>query len=186
MLQRRDLASTAATCRALFIGGIRRWQIHAPTHLPTTRTWKLSGRIGGRARIPTAASGAGPNSAASKYTRWFFESTVIVRAPRSVGTLSTVWYFPSTSLTTLSVPSPPLELNARPRPESKPAPSGLDPIAGVAITLSVGISMTAIILLSQAANSFLFFTSMARPDGDSHGARDAWRSTAGLPASISM
>ena len=41
------------------------------------------------------------------------------------------------------------------------------PIGGVAITLSVGISITAIILLSQTAKSFLFLRSIASPDGDS-------------------
>ncbi len=70
------------------------------------------------------ASGGGPSSAASRNTLCVLGSTVMVRAPRSVGTVSTGSYLPFTCLTMLSVPSPPLELNARPVPGSKPAPSG--------------------------------------------------------------
>src|ERR1035438_9046277 len=145
-------------------------------------------------------------------------STVMVRAPRSVVTVSTASYLPLTGLTMVMVPSP-LELKAR--PESKPAPSApepiagvaitfmvaisvtaiilllhtlkrhrgstaeREPIAGVAITFMVAISVTAIILLLHTLNSFLFLTSMARPDGPSQGASDARRVTAGLAASIS-
>jgi hypothetical protein len=47
------------------------------------------------------------------------------------------------------------------------------------------MSTTAIILLAQTEKSFLFLTSMARPDGLSQGARDMWRVTSGLAASIS-
>ena len=49
----------------------------------------------------------------------------------------------------------------------------------------VAISVTAIILLLHTLNSFLFFTSMARPLGASQGASDARRVTPGLAASIS-
>ena len=60
-----------------------------------------------------------------------------------------------------------------------------EPIAGVAITFNVAISVTAIILLLHTEKSFLFFTSIASPDGPSHGASEARRVTAGLAASIS-
>ena len=63
------------------------------------------------------------------------------------------------------VPSPPLELKARPVPGSKPAPSVPFPMAGVAMTFKVAMSVTAIILLPQTLNSFLFLTSMASPEG---------------------
>src|ERR1035441_6948540 len=99
-------------------------------------------------------------------------STVMVRAPRSVVTVSTASYLPLTALTMVMVPSP-LELNAR--PESKPAPSTPEPMGGVAITFIVAISVTAIILLPHTLNSFFSLTSMARPDGPSHGASDARR-----------
>src|ERR1039458_8434557 len=161
-------------------------QSSSQRYRPTTRIWKLSGKIGGRALLPASAAGAGPYSAASRYTRWFLESTVMVRAPRSVGTFSTFWYLPLTSLMMLSVPSPPLELKARPRPGANPAPSAPAPVGAVAITFNEGISITAIILLSQAAKSFLFLISIARPEGDSQGASDACRSTDGFAASISM
>ena len=41
----------------------------------------------------------GPYSAANTYTRWFFESTVMVRAPRSVVTVPKVSYLPPTCFT---------------------------------------------------------------------------------------
>src|SRR5471032_2957274 len=118
------------------------------SYFPTTSTWKLSGTTGGRPFFwPSLASGAGPYSAASRYTLCVFSSTAMVRAPRSVGTLSTASYLPLTSLTMVSVPSP-LELKARPGPGSKPPPSVPEPMAGVAITLKDGMSTTAIVLLS--------------------------------------
>ena len=58
----------------------------------------------------------------------------MVRARSSVETESTASYLPLTSFTMVKVPSPPLELKARPSVESKPAASGLAPIAGVAMT----------------------------------------------------
>ncbi len=36
------------------------------TYLPTTSTWNVSGRMGGRTRWPGWASGIGPNSAVSR------------------------------------------------------------------------------------------------------------------------
>src|SRR6516162_2143022 len=58
-------------------------------------------------------------------------------------------------------------------------------MAGVAITFRPLTSVTAIILLSQTENRTPSLLSRARPDGESHGARDEVRSTAGLAASIS-
>ena len=69
----------------------------------------------------------------------------MVRAPRSVVTVSTASHFPLTFLTMVNVPSP-LELKARPVPGSNPAASGPWPIAGVAITFIALMSVTAIIL----------------------------------------
>jgi hypothetical protein len=50
---------------------------------------------------------------------------------------------------------------------------------GVATTLKLAISVTAIILLLQAEKSFLFLISIANPEGPSQGAREACRRTAG-------
>src|SRR5579871_498483 len=59
-------------------------------------------------------------------------------------------------------------------------------MAGEAITLKLGMSTTAMVLLSpQTANSFLFFTSIARPLGLWLGVSSTRRVTAGLAASIS-
>src|SRR5258708_16303229 len=58
-------------------------------------------------------------------------------------------------------------------------------MGGIAITLSVGMSMTTIILLSQTAKSFLSFWSMASPLGLSHGDKDACRNMVVLAASNS-
>ena len=108
----------------------------------------------------------------------------MVRAPFAVGTVSTVRYFPPTSLTMLRVPLPPFELKASPRVESNPAASGPLPMAGVATTLNVGMSVTAI-TLSHTEKSFLPLTSMARPLGPSHGSTEVRRVTALVAASIS-
>ncbi len=59
------------------------------------------------------------------------------------------------------------------------------PIAGVAITLKVAISVTAMILLPQTENSILFFMSIARPDGFFARQMERAAITAGLAASIS-
>ncbi len=59
-------------------------------------------------------------------------------------------------------------------------------MAGVAITFMVAMSVTAIILLSHTEKSFLFLTSIARPEGPSQGPADVRRVTAGLAASISI
>src|SRR5437588_275860 len=64
-----------------------------------------------------------------------FSSSVIVRAPRPVGMVSTtVNSVGETSRTTVSVPSAPLELNASCLPSSKAAPSTPLPIATDATT----------------------------------------------------
>src|ERR1035441_181595 len=98
-----------------------------------------------------------------------------MRARSSVGPESTASYLPLTSFTMVKVASPPLELKARPSVESKPAASGPEPMAGVAMTFQLAISVTAIILLLQTEKSFLLFTSIAKPDGPSQGASDILR-----------
>ena len=61
--------------------------------------------------LPFLGRGDGTVLGGQQVHAWFSWSTVIVRAPRSVFTVSTGSHFPFTSLTIVSVPSP-FELNA--------------------------------------------------------------------------
>ena len=72
------------------------------------------------------------------------------------------------SLTTVSVPSP-LELTAYPVLASKATPSDPAPIAGEARTLPESGSEIAITRLLQTENNRRFLTSIASPEGPSHG-----------------
>ena len=71
----------------------------------------MLGRGRGRSGV---GAGGGPNSAVTRKTRCVFGSSVIVRAPLCVATLSTTVNFcGESSWTTVSVASPPFELKAK-------------------------------------------------------------------------
>src|ERR1700674_5675392 len=154
-------------------------------YLPTTRTTKLSGKIVRRGcGFSVVAAGGGTNFAVTTNTLWVFESSARVRAPGSVLTLSaTLNLSGDSSRTTVSTPSP-QEANASPVSSSNAVASTPSPIAGVASTLPVSASTTAIILLSQPANRRRFLRSMASPLGSSHGARGQRDFTSSLLGSI--
>src|SRR5208282_329865 len=153
---------------------------------PYTKTTNVSGKIAGRGcGLSSVAAGAGPNSAVTRNTWCVSRSSVIVRAPRCVGTFSTTINFSGeSSCTTVIVALCPFDANAYNVPESNAFASTPSPISGVAITFPVSASTTAIILLSQPAKSLRFTRSIASPDGDSHGASFHVAVTLNLSASI--
>src|SRR5204862_5143537 len=103
-----------------------------------------------RPRAVGRASGGGPNFAVGMYTACVFSSSVIVRAPRAVGTVSMTSYLSGfTSCTTVTVPSAPFELNAFCLRSSNAAPSTPLPIFTDATTFPFRSSTTTIFWLSQ-------------------------------------
>src|ERR1700693_3905501 len=157
-------------------------------YLPTTRTTKLSGRIGGRGRgLSAVGAGLGPNCAVTTNTLCVLGSSARVRAPFWVDTFSaTLNLSLESSFTTVSTPSPPQEAKASPVSGSNAVASTPSPMAGVARTLPLSASTTAIILLSQPTNRRRFLRSMASPLGSVHGASGHFAFTSNLLGSMAV
>src|ERR1700688_26279 len=155
-------------------------------YLPTTRATKLSGRIGGRGRgLSAVAAGRGPNCAVTTNTLCVLESRASVRAPFWVVTFSATLNLSGDScFTMVSTPSPPQEAKASPVPSSNAVASTPSPIAGVARTLPLSASTTAIILLSQPTNRRRCLRSIESPLGSVQGARGHFALTSSLLGSI--
>src|SRR2546425_12153586 len=94
----------------------------------------------------------------------------MARALRFAGTFSTtVNLSGESSWMTVRLPSP-QEANAEPVEGSKALASGPSQMAGEATTLQVSAFTTAITFSSQTEKRRRLTTSMARPEGDLHGA----------------
>src|SRR5205807_7128405 len=117
-------------------------------YLPTIKSVNDPGTTLGRGLGRSGvAGGGGPKSAVARKTLCVLVSTVIVRAPLCVGTLSTTLNLSGeSSWTMVNVPSP-FELNAKPVPGSKPLASTPLPVGNVVITFPLSESTTAISLL---------------------------------------
>src|SRR2546427_6694367 len=150
------------------------WRLSLPRgpkpYFETTKITNESGFI-----LPRRSPGAGGSkSAAGRKMLWVFRSSPMVRALRLVGTFSTTVYLSgASSWITVITPSP-QEAKKSFVAGSNAAASGPLPIAGVATTLPVSASTTTETLSSQTASKRRFFTSIARPDGDLHGASGQW------------
>src|SRR5207248_10735951 len=121
--------------------------------------------------------------------RSVFTFTAIVLAQICVGTVSTTVNLSGVSSWTTVIDPSPFDVKAKPVPASKPAASTPSPTAGLAMTLPVRISTTAIVLLPQPANSLLFTRSIANPLGSSQGAngqRASTRSVRGSKTAITL
>src|ERR1035441_5578557 len=166
-------------------------------YFPTTRTTKLSGRMGGRGRgLSAVGAGRGPNCADTTNTLCVLESSASVRAPFCVVTFSAVNLPGESSFTTVSTPSPPQEAKASPVSSSNAVASTPSPMAGDALTLllyeftnvvlffSLSESTTSIMLLSQPTNRRRSLQSIASPLGSVHGAKGHFAFTSSLPGSI--
>src|ERR1700722_5273165 len=140
-------------------------------YFPTTSTTKLSGAIDRRGRGSSGvAAGGGPNFAVTTKMLCVLASSARVRAPGCVGTFSSTLNLSGDScFTTVSTPSP-QEANASPVSASNVVASTPSPIAGVARTLPLSASTTAIILLPQPTNRRRFLRSMESPLGSVQGA----------------
>ena len=114
--------------------------------------------------------------------RCVFGSNVMVRAPRSVWTVSTVLHFPPMFFTIVSVPSP-FELKQDRCRGHIPRRQDLRDSRCRENLKSFHIGNDHH-LLSQTENSTPSLASMARPDGSTQGEMEPVRSTAGLVASI--
>jgi hypothetical protein len=103
-------------------------------------------------------------------TRPVLASSVIVRAPRAVGTVCTRLYASGeSSCRIVSVPST-LDVKTYPLAASKASPSGSSPISGVATRAPVSLSTTASLPLPPAEKSRCVALSIASPVPPSTGA----------------